>query len=277
MEKILVTTDFSDHSKSGLRFAIQLAAQNDYLLTFLNVHHLQIPSAWDVLSENEYQDEQKRIVHAKLIQFVENIYEAIHLKPKHVQYAVELSPLPESSVLEFAENHNFNYICISARGAGILNKILGTITSNLINQSKVPVIVVPHDYQATEISSILYASDLEDYENEIGKVVAFAKPLQASIELLNFTSLELNQEEVKKLETKIQKTTDYPLTLHVGERKQDHNLIESIRLAVKKAKPSILVMFTQQNRNWFENIFYAGNAAEYSFHTKVPLVVFRKS
>jgi|GEM_PF-3747799 len=43
MEKILVTTDFSDHSKYGLRFAVQLAAQNACHLTFLNVQHLQTP------------------------------------------------------------------------------------------------------------------------------------------------------------------------------------------------------------------------------------------
>ncbi|MDR6782771.1 nucleotide-binding universal stress UspA family protein [Pedobacter africanus] len=36
MKRILVTTDFSANSKAGLRFAIQLAAQNNYQLTFFH-------------------------------------------------------------------------------------------------------------------------------------------------------------------------------------------------------------------------------------------------
>ena len=38
MKKILVTTDFSDKSKAGLLFAIQLAKQNKYVLTFFHAY-----------------------------------------------------------------------------------------------------------------------------------------------------------------------------------------------------------------------------------------------
>jgi len=276
VEKILVTTDFSDHSKSGLRFAIQLAEQNNYHLTFFNVHHLQTPSAWDAVRMDKYQDEQKKMIHTKLTHFVEKIYATLHKEPEHIQYAVELSVLPESTILEYAEENNYDYICISTRGKGVLKKFLGTITSTLINQSKVPVIVIPHDHKTGEIKSVLYSSDLENYENEIAKVVSFVKPLGGFIELLNFTSETITIENLEILEKRIKKIANYPVSIHIADKKED-DLVKAIESAVKKAKPSVLVMFTQQNRNWFENIFFAGNSAEFSFHTKVPLLVFRKS
>lgn len=277
VEKILVTTDFSDHSKSGLRFAVQLAAQNTYSLTFLNVHHLQTPSAWDAVRMDEYEEEQKELIHSRLVLFVEEIYAAMHMEPRTIQYAVELSVLPESRIVEYAEENSFDYICISTRGAGVLKKFLGTITSTLINQSKVPVIVVPHDYKIDKIKSILYASDLDDSENELIRVVSFAKPLQASVELLNFTSEPWKEENRKIFESRIDKIANYPVSINITEKKQDDHLLEGIELAVKKSEPSLLIMFTHQSRNWFQNVFYAGNSAEYSFHTKVPLLVFRKA
>jgi nucleotide-binding universal stress UspA family protein len=277
VEKILVTTDFSDHSKSGLRFAVQLAAQNAYHLTFLNVHHLQPPSAWDAVRMDEYEDEQKELIHTKLVHFVEKIYAKMHINPQHIQYAVELSVFPESGIVEYAEKYTYDYICISTRGTGMLKKILGTITSSLIHESKVPVMVIPHDYEPSKIIAIMYSSDFEDYEHEIIRVVSFAKPLGASVELLNFTSISFKEENRNIVEKRIKKIANYPVSIYIRHKKEGDNLIEAIEAAVQKVQPSVLVMFTQQNRNWFENIFYAGNSEEYSFHTKVPLLVFRKS
>lgn len=276
MKKILVTTDFSDHSKSGLRFAIQLAAQNDYHLTFINIHHLQTPSAWDTVRLDEYQDEQKQLIHAKLIHFVEKIYATLHKEPQHIQYAVEISALPDDSIKEYAEENEYDYICMSTRGTGALKKILGSVTSNLISLSKVPLIIVPHDYKVNEVRSVLYASDLDDYEKEVIKVLSFAKPIGASIELLNFTTEPFDEENREILKNRIEKITQYPVSVHVEERDGDDDLLKAIESVVKKTQPSVLVMFTEQNKNWFEKIFYAGHSAEYSFHTKVPLLIFRK-
>jgi nucleotide-binding universal stress UspA family protein len=277
VKKILVATDFSDHSKSGLRFAIQLASQDAYHLTFFHVHHLQTPTVWDAVRMSEYEDEQKEVISGQMGDFVGEIYATMHMEPKHIQCAVELSILTESTILEYAEQNKYDYICISTRGTSLLKKLLGTITSTLINRSKIPVIVVPHDYKIGKIKSVLYASDLDDYESEIIQVVSFAKPLEASVKLLNFTSEPLKEEKWKIFETNIEKITNYPVNIQITKKKlNDDDLITALESAVKKNKPSVLIMFTKHNRKWFEHIFYAGNSTEYSFHTKVPLLVFSK-
>ena len=43
MEKILVTTDFSDNSKAGMRFSIRLAMQYKFQLTFFHVYNITPP------------------------------------------------------------------------------------------------------------------------------------------------------------------------------------------------------------------------------------------
>ena len=52
------------------------------------------------------------------------------------------------------------------------------------------------------------------------------------------------------------------------------NLAENV---IKKTKPSMLIMFTEQNRTLFQKIFLSSKSADYSFNPKIPLLVFNKS
>lgn len=279
MKKILVTTDFSDHSKAGLLFAVQLAAQDNYHLTFLNVHHLYNSSAWDAVRIDDYEKEQKDLTRTKLVKFVEEVYATLNIEPVNIEYVIEISVLPNACIIDYAHDHKFDYICISTRGAGKIDKILGTIATNLINHSETPVIVVPFDYNIFEIKSILYASDLDDYKNEILEVVAFAKALNASIELLHFTSQSDEPKQSRELEVKIKEVTDYPIHIHIIEKEPELHLVDAIESAVENLQfsPSVLIMFTGRTKNWFERIFYSSNSEQYAFQTKVPLLVFNKS
>jgi len=45
MKKILVTKDFSTHSKAGLRFAMQLATQTEVELVFFHCFQAPIPTS----------------------------------------------------------------------------------------------------------------------------------------------------------------------------------------------------------------------------------------
>jgi len=277
MKKILVTTDFSDKSKAGLLFAIQLATQNKYKLTFFYAHHIPTPASWNFVRIEEYQKEQITITLAKLKSFVEKIYAGLHILAINIKYVVQISVLPEAVIREYAEKNKFDFICISTRGAGKLERILGTNTGNLINHSAIPVIAVPYKYKPTAITSVLYASDLAHFKKEIIKVVAFAKPLKATIELLHLKSVMENSDNLKAVETAVKKIAAYPVNFNFTSRNPNESLIKDVETAIKKMKPSMMIMFTEQNRGWFEKIFLSSKSAEYSFNAKVPLLVFNKS
>lgn len=277
MQKILVTTDFSDKSKAGLLFAIQLATQNKCKLTFFNVHHIPTPTAWNTVRIEEYQKEQTAITQAKLKGFVEKIYADLHIPAMNIKCVVKISVFPEAVIRDYAEENKFDFICISTRGAGKLERILGTNTGNLINHSAIPVIAVPYKYKTTAITSILYASDLAHFKKEIIKVVDFAKPLKATIELLHLTSVLENSDQLKAIETAVKKIAAYHISFNLTNRDPNESLITDIETAIKKRKPSMMIMFTEQNRSLFQKIFLSSKSAEYSFNAKVPLLVFNKS
>jgi nucleotide-binding universal stress UspA family protein len=277
MKKILVTTDFSDNSKAGLHFAIQLASQNNYELTFFHTYHTLIPTAWDVVRIEGYEKEQADGIDKKLKLFIENIYKELNIVDANYKCIVISSVFIDTTIREYAEENSFSFICISTRGAGNLKRLLGTNTSNLINKSAVPVIAVPHHYKVETIAQILYISDLLHYEKEMNKVIAFAEPLKATIELLHLTDVLEKTTDLAIIENAIKKIDYYNIAFKLTPRNPDNSLVSDIEVAVKTMKPSIMIIFTEQNRSWFEKIFLSSKSAEYSFEAKVPLLVFNKS
>jgi nucleotide-binding universal stress UspA family protein len=277
MHKILVTTDFSSNSKAGLRFAIQLASQNKFELTFFHSCYSMKPTSWSDAKSNAFQKEEEIKLLKKLNQFVDAVYKSMNLRVKNMQCIISSSFYTDSNIREYAEQNKFSFICISTRGAGKIKKFLGTNTSNLINHSHVPVIAIPRTYHPSKIKSILYASDLVNLEKELRQVIEFAGPLKAKVEMLHFnTALEITPDS-KSLETKLKKISKYDIKLHFEKLNPIETLISKLESTIKKTKPSMLIMFTQQNRSFFEKIFLSSESAEYSFKTKIPLLVFNKS
>jgi len=277
MKKILVTTDLSDNSKAGLLFAIQLAAQNKYSLTFFYAYHILTPTAWDFLRIEAHERKEKKIIQQQLELFVEKIYAGLNMNTVKAKCIIKQSIFPQSCIMEYAKTNKFDFICISTRGAGKLKRILGTNTEHLINHSQIPVIAVPYKYKTVPIKSILYASDVVHFKNEIVKVVGFAKPLKATIELLHLTSVLESGDQLIAIETAVKKIAAYHISFNITNRNPNESLISDIETVIKKRKPSVMIMFTEQNRNWFQKIFLSSKSAEYSFNAKVPLLVFNKS
>ena len=79
MDKILVTTDFSPNSKAGLRFAIQLATQHKYELTFFHSYYILKPTSWNDATSAAYEKAEADGIQLKLNQFVESVYKDMGL------------------------------------------------------------------------------------------------------------------------------------------------------------------------------------------------------
>jgi nucleotide-binding universal stress UspA family protein len=276
MKKILVTTDLSVSSKAAMRFASQLASQGDVALTFLHVSHIPRLTTWTDATYAAYEKSELEKGTEALGHFVKAVYAGRHVLPTKYTCVVTNFPFTESSILNYATDHAFDYICISTHGAGMVDRLFGTTTSNLINQSSVPVIAVPDKYRTSELRSILYASDLSCL-SEVRQVVDFARPFSAVVKLLHFSEPTEPVIDPEIIGLAAQKQTDYPVTVQLIPRHVVNTLPADIDRVIKAKKPSVLVMFTTQNEGFFARLFRSGNSIDYSFLTTVPLLVFRKA
>ncbi|GAB3508498.1 hypothetical protein GCM10027341_44380 [Spirosoma knui] len=276
MKRILVATDISTNSGSALRFALQLAAQRGVTLTFMNVYNVMRPTSW---SESQYVTyEQRELANRQqqLKEFVEAVQQPLGGAPAGQSYVVMNSFSVESVIMGYAEEHHFDYICIGVRGAGAIQKLIGTTAATLINQSAVPVIAVPAVYQASPIKSVLYASDLTNLESELTRVIDFARPLDATVDLLHITSPTRVMFDSAILQTTIRQFTDYQVNIHLEAPDLGKNLTENLERAIQRLQPSTLVMFTTQRSGFVERLFSTSYSAEYAFNGSIPLVVYTK-
>ncbi|MDI1255483.1 MAG: universal stress protein [Flavobacterium sp.] len=276
MQKILVTTDFSSNSKAGIRFAIQLASQTPCELIFYNVIELTDINVWTDRSYTDFSGINIAVRQDKLRKFIMAIYRQSGKVPGKVDFVIDSRSEIDTSIIAFAEKSNIDIICMSTRGGGIISKFMGTNASRLITASPVPLLVVPHSYRSKALQSILYASDLEKIDVELKIVAAFATAFNANISVYNYDAF-IDEDGVRNKQKQIAaKYKSDKVSFHFEKFYIEHSLLHQLQDAIQKSKPSIVTMFTKQNRDWFERLFLSSKTAELGFDTTTPMLVFRK-
>ncbi len=277
MKKILVPTDFSANSKAGVRFAIHWTSQQKLDLLFVHVLTILRITSWSDAYFAKYEAAQKKLCSAKFEKFIADIYRQMTVKPGKHSFLVIQGISADTSILDYcSKNKDIDYICISTRGAGKFKKVFGTNTGNLITKSEVPVLAVPQNYKVADVKSVLYAADLRNYNDEIKKVIDFAQPLKKIIEVVHFSWPDEISFDEKTIEAAFKKKFKYDLKLHIEKNDGTHSLVENLQNQIRIRKPSVVVMFTNQKRTFFQKLFLSSKSEDLSFHAKVPLLVFNK-
>lgn len=279
MNKILVTIDFSSNSRKTIRFAIQLASQSNAEIIFLHLVNFMTPltdAVWDYSYYSQFQNEKILYEKNRLAKLIKEVYTSN--LPKGVKYKCECqlgSAIGEEIIL-YAKNHNIDFICVGARGTGIIAKLFGTVAKHLITKSPIPVFVIPKNYRLKPLTKICYASDMQHLEPEIKKVIELSNSLRAAVKILHFdyeTGLIEHQDQLTAVAKKYE-TRD----IKFQYKKLDaiHPLQDHLQKAILVINPSLAILFTEQNKKWIDHLLLPSETTALSFTTKVPLLVYRK-
>ena len=274
--KILVTTDFSVNSKAGLRFAISLAEFRKTELIFFHSYFLPKPTSWSEATYSDYEKTEKLKLLNRFNKFVTAVYKAMNVPIGKIKCVMEQCLTPESGIMDYAESHSIDFICIATRGAGRIKKYFGTTAGNLITMSQVPVVVIPQHYKTKSITHILYASDLNNFRHELNKVFDFANRYKASIEVFHFAYPGEPLMDKNLLEANL-KQYKHKIKWHLENTELTQPLVAQLQRAIASVKPSIVIMFTEQRRTFFQKVFLSSASKSIAFWSKVPLLVFNKT
>ncbi|MBC7745540.1 MAG: universal stress protein [Flavobacterium sp.] len=276
MDKLLVTTDFSANSKTAIRFAMQLASQSGCELVFFNAIEIMKPTSWSQDRYNKYKNEEIQIHQKALQEFINSIFKKSNFHHLKYKCVAEIGIYVHTMINEFAKKIKADFICVSTRGAGKIEKLFGTNASALVSTSPIPVFVVPLSYRAKPITKIWYASDLENLNKELKVLEKFSSRLTAKINVVHYNYLPHLQESKKKFEQVVAKHSLQNNHFQFKEIKADYPLIHYLQIDLTKTKPSLLVVFSQQNRDWYNRIFLSSQSSEITFNTSTPMLVFKK-
>ena len=274
--KIVVTTDFSVNSKKGILFAMQLATQTNCELIFYHVVTIFRPTIWNNVYYEQFEIDELERSQKFIKKFITDILHQSKIPKINYKCVCEVGMVASNQIIEYAKNINAEYICVSTIGTGKLIQLFGTTASQLISFSPIPVIIVPKNYRIKPINSLFFASDFKNFNKEFKKIEKFTNLLKAKLNVYHYdykSFIDMNKNEFSKL---VKKHEAKNIKFNLRPLDSGTPLLDHLEKDISRLKPSIVVLFTKQNRNWFSKLFLSSLSAELAFDTKTPMLVYKK-
>ena len=275
--KLLVTTDFSVNSKGAIRFAQTLAkqAKNVEVIFYYAIHILK-PTRWSDAFFNQYKDDEIERLSSNLKKFTYATIGKDKDNFRSTKFVVENCISTEKDIIKFAEKNKIDFICIATQGAGMLRKVMGTHTSYIVNNSKVPVMVIPSHYRTKPLKNATYLSDFDNLKKELIKISNLSKEISLQVKVLHYSSIVVDKKKFEKNKELFNTKEFENISLNIQKNNLELSLADRITNYVQKSKPEFLIMFTNREKSFFESMFLPSKSAELTYTTKVPLLIFSK-
>lgn len=143
-KKILVPTDFSEHSDKALKQAMDIAEKYNakiYLLHVIDKNIQQCVTEYCLPNETMVQLERESL--AKSQEMMSDEVSKISPRP-HVEIEYDIKRgVPYDEILKEQEDKNIDLIVIASRGkTGITRHLLGSVADRVTEKAKSPVLLV---------------------------------------------------------------------------------------------------------------------------------------
>jgi nucleotide-binding universal stress UspA family protein len=271
---ILLPTDFSDLSIKALKYGLKLNKKISGELTLF--HALHLPG----LAEN-VKKKLEDILKRESLEELEILEKKLR-KEKYLSVAVKKGVefgVPSKAISDYAKKKDIDLIIMGTKGAGKISKALfGSNTAHLLEKANTSVCVVPEDYQLKDrfaLKHLVYASDLEDIDNEIKLIAAFARTFDATIHVVHVLpeTGKIIPIKPEKIIPDLQKKAKYDkITFYAAT---NNNFHQEIKNYAHKHKVDLIALYMHK-RNFWQGLFERSHSKELSYFTDVPLMVLPK-
>jgi nucleotide-binding universal stress UspA family protein len=153
VKRILAPTDFSELSKVGILYALEMA--RDVSAEVVVYHAIDVGGQWQdrppaVAAHHDMLEESRRLLDKFL---ADNFADCIDLV--EVRCAVEFGT-PHKNIVEKAAAEGVDMIVMSTHGrTGLNHIIMGSVAEKVVARATCPVLVVPHDARRPALAAAL--------------------------------------------------------------------------------------------------------------------------
>lgn len=276
MKRILVPTDFSETASTATDFAVQTSKVFPANITLLHSYEITSSFSTDYLGVN-------REFTLNMLNDIENQLDDLRRtinSQDDVEVDTFISTHPLNKAIEkAAEEKKSDLIVMGTLGAsGLKEKIWGSRTSSVIGETKVPVMVIPHDYSWKKPRKILFATNqFQKNEKILNYIFELAGLYMANVQVTVFTDADDDKAEVYlSHKREIAEYEDF-----LKSKYNENTLIathitgtdfeETVQDYIEQNDIDILVMVTWQAGFW-RRLFNPSMTRRMSYNTKIPLL-----
>lgn len=275
MKRILLMTDFSENANNAIDYAVKL--YKDVVCEFYILHtYMPRNIGGESMMMNfplVYLHEiEKKEVENKL-QITKNKLKEEHQNGKHLFFTIASFNLLIPGINEAIHKNTIDLIIMGTKGAtGAKEIFIGTNTMDAIKNIKLPLIVVPDDFEYEKPKEILFPTNFElsKTNKHLSIIKEISKEYASKIHILkayNNSPLEEKQKEIKVFLDDYFNESAHTFYVSKGQK-----VIAAIEIFEMKYKVNLLVMIYNKH-TLLENLLFKPIINQIVYHTKVPFLV----
>ncbi|HTN07449.1 universal stress protein [Agriterribacter sp.] len=277
MKKILVPTDFSSCAANALNFAVQTAKFYP-----IEINLLHVVDRTDSLYGERVDIAQEK--HSTILEEVQKRLDQVKTSIAETE-SVEIRTFlregaVDENILELSKEKNIELIVMGTFGInGLKDSIWGSKTAGLTGKAKIPVLVIPYEYNWKVPAKILLATSFfEEDRHVLEHIIGLRNAFKATLHAVIFTDEDtadaalflehgMNMADYER-KLKKQLNTESIITSHLF----GHKFEDALQDYIKNNDIDILAMITYQRSLW-DRVFRPSVTRRMSYHTTIPLLV----
>lgn len=287
VRRILVPVDFSEHAKNACMYALGIA---DVLKAEIRLLHVYYSPTVDTAHYSEAYN-----MNINVEKYIHDIYKnarydmnklhselRTYMRENNLKNATIDSRLlngaPEAAIMDECKEYEPALVVMGYRGKGEAEKrALGSVTSFIINKSKLPVLAVPENARfkgVAQMNNIAYATNFDNQDfKAIGNLINLIRPFDMKIHCIH---VKTEQDEYWD-EIKLKGLKEYFSELEFPGVEctiiRNKDLISGLKDFVEDHDIHILSA-THHKRNFFTNLFNPSMTHEILNNLNIPILVF---
>lgn len=271
MKNVLIPTDFSETAKDAFKYA-QSYISEDANFEVFHVYHPQIDPVYPYLgTPSKSFFKQKELLVKEWVKKNTPPLEGNVMVKKSLETSLKIAA-PPNAIVE--KSKAFDLIVMGCTGeTTLLEKTFGSTATYVARNAHCPVLLVPENYRFSGYRKILYASNIEVFdETMLQNLVDFTWDYNPEISLVHINeNKEKNYEVVgEEYEQFFREKTPYSGLKFV--QIDSKNIIEGLQQYAYENDIDLVVM-AAKHRNWMETIFHKSMTKRMVLNTTVPLLV----
>jgi nucleotide-binding universal stress UspA family protein len=272
MKTILVPTDFSPVAQNAVYYAAEIAKLVNARIVLFHAYHIPVVTT-DVPMPMPSMEELEKSCITGLKKIEHTLYQQ-YGKKLDVKLVCKCG-FTVDEINNYSAEHRIDLIVMGMRGAGYLSeKLMGSITTALINKLKCPVLAIDKEVKYHSIKKIVFAYDDEEVQDKkaLEPLKEFAKLFKSHVYILNVVR-ERELAPVGFELAAVPERLEQALAGidHTFHHIQNEEIVDGINDFVKERKMDMVAMIPRKH-NLFNKIFNEPNTKKMAFHSKVPLL-----
>lgn len=266
-QKILVPTDFSDTANNALQHACHWAKDLGAKIVLFHAHNVFVSNEVDF--EENYEEELRQTQKTIQTQYPELSFE---IAEKEGVFAYTLNDL--------VNRRHIDLVIMGTEGANSWETMfLGNHTMDVLDDIKVPVLVIPHESAYKPVRNIVFATNFENEDTKVVlDIVDLAQQSSAMVQIVHITTDD--DEEIVEAEQSVmdwfkritKNQVEYP-NLRFRNITTLGSVLSELHTMVDSEQIDLLVLSTK-SKNFIKRLIEGSFVRKMANHSKVPFLVF---